>query len=272
VTGKFKSTSRVRKLVQGIPIWQPTSSPGREVAAVPTPVEFVRPLAQYAVRTPSKDHKDGYYSAVVFSTHLDLPMGEVVSRYDGRAGVEADLKSEKRGLALAVIRKRRLAAQKVVILLTQLAHTVLIWARGWLVAQVPRWRECGIVRLVEAGLGGAGTGQTGREAHRARSAASCASARTGRLLWLPSPTGLTSNPGVLVTNLGSCASSGPHTGRSPLRGFRFLDDLLDRVARARHLRQGEQGTGLRGVGEVITSVRDKPTKEDTAPRKRVAFS
>jgi hypothetical protein len=149
VTGKFKSTSRVRKLVQGITTWQPTSSPGREVAAVPEPVPFVRTLAQYAVRTPSKERKDGYYYAVVFSTHLDLSMTEVVSRYDGRAGVEADLKSDKRGLALAVIRKRRLAAQRLVVLLTQLAHNVLIWARQWLAAQAPRLRECGIVRLIQ---------------------------------------------------------------------------------------------------------------------------
>jgi hypothetical protein len=149
VTGKFKSSSRVRKLVRGITQWQPTSSPGREVAPVPTPVPFFRPLAQYAVRTPSKERKDGFYYAVVFSTHLKLPMTDVVSRYDGRAGVEADLKSDKRGVALGVIRKRRLPAQKLVVLLTQLAHNVLIWARAWLAAQAPRLRECGIVRLVQ---------------------------------------------------------------------------------------------------------------------------
>jgi hypothetical protein len=149
VTGKFKSTSRVRKLVRGITQWQPTSSPGREVAPVPTPVPFVRPLAQYAVRTPSKERKDGFYYAVVFSTHLELPMTDVVSRYDGRAGVEADLKSDKRGVALGVIRKRRLPAQKLVVLLTQLAHNVLIWARAWLAARAPRLRDCGIVRLVQ---------------------------------------------------------------------------------------------------------------------------
>jgi hypothetical protein len=149
VTGKFKSTSRVRKLVRGITEWQPTSSVGREVAPVPTPVPFVRPLAQYAVRTPSKKHKDGYYYAVVFSTHLALPMTEVVSRYDGRAGVEADLKGDKHGLALAGIRKRRLAAQRLVVLLTQLAHNVLLWSRQWLAAQAPRLGDCGIVRLVQ---------------------------------------------------------------------------------------------------------------------------
>jgi hypothetical protein len=54
VTGKFKSSSRVRKLVRGITTWQETSSPGREVAVIPEPVSFARPLAQYAVRTPRK--------------------------------------------------------------------------------------------------------------------------------------------------------------------------------------------------------------------------
>jgi hypothetical protein len=65
VTGKFKSNSRVRKLVRGITDWQPTSSPGREFAALPELVFFVRPLAQYAVRTPSKEQESGYYHAVV---------------------------------------------------------------------------------------------------------------------------------------------------------------------------------------------------------------
>jgi hypothetical protein len=149
VTGKFKSTSRVRKLVQGITAWQPTSSPGREVALVPEPVHFSRPLAEYAVRTPSKEHASGYYEAVLFTTRTELGMLAVVDHYDGRAGIEADLKGDKRGLGLAVIRKRRLTAQMLVVLLMQLAHNVLIWSRQWLAAQAPRLRGCGIVRLVQ---------------------------------------------------------------------------------------------------------------------------
>jgi hypothetical protein len=35
----------------------------------------------------------------------------VVEHYDGRAGMEADLKSDKQGLGLAVIRKRLLPAR-----------------------------------------------------------------------------------------------------------------------------------------------------------------
>jgi hypothetical protein len=59
VTGKFKSTQRVRKLAPGITTWRPTSSPGREVASVPKPASFACPLAQYAVRTPSKEKAGG---------------------------------------------------------------------------------------------------------------------------------------------------------------------------------------------------------------------
>jgi hypothetical protein len=81
------------------------------VAEVPEPIAFVRPLAQYAVRTPSKEYKEGYYHAVVFTSRTDLSMTGVVEHYDGRAGMEADLKSDKHGLGLAVIRKRLLPAR-----------------------------------------------------------------------------------------------------------------------------------------------------------------
>jgi hypothetical protein len=148
VTGKFKSSGRVRKLVRGITQWQATSSPGREVAPVPDPVEFVRPLAQYAVRTPSKEYASGYYHAVVFTSRSELPMTQVVDHYDGRAGIEAELKGDKQGLGLATIRKQRLPAQMLVVLLMQLAHNVLVWARRWLSEAAPRLRDYGIVRLI----------------------------------------------------------------------------------------------------------------------------
>jgi hypothetical protein len=148
VTGKFKSTGRVRKLVSGITTWSATSSPGREVAEVPEPVAFVRELSQYAVRTPSTEQKSGSYHAVVFTSRTELSMQQVVDHYDGRAGMEADLKGDKQGLGLATIRKHRLAAQKMVILLLQLAHNVLLWARQWLSQAAPRLQEYGIVRLI----------------------------------------------------------------------------------------------------------------------------
>jgi hypothetical protein len=150
VMGKFKSSGRVRKLTGGITTWQATSSPGREVAPVPEPVLFVRELSQYAVRTPSKKQPSGYYHAVVFTSRTELSMAQVVEHYDGRAAIEADLKGDKRGLGLATIRKQRFTAQKMVVLLMQLAHNLLIWARGWLSKTAPHLGAYGIVRLIQA--------------------------------------------------------------------------------------------------------------------------
>ena len=112
-------------------------------------MEFVRSLSQYAVRTPSKEQASGYYHAVVFTSRSELTMTQVVDHYDGRAGIEADLKGDKHGLGLATIRKHRLPAQKMVILLMQLAHNVLLWARQWLSEAAPRLREYGVIRLIQ---------------------------------------------------------------------------------------------------------------------------
>lgn len=76
-------------------------------------------------------------------------MPEVVADDDRRAGIASDLKSDKHGLALAVLRKRRLVAQTIVVLLVELAHNVLVWARDWLAQAAPRLRGYGIVRLVQ---------------------------------------------------------------------------------------------------------------------------
>jgi hypothetical protein len=149
VTGKFKSTSRVKKLVAPITTWATTSSPGREVAPVPVPVGLARPCAQYAVRTPSKEKAGGYYHAVLFSSRRELGRQATVAHYDDRAAMEADLKNDKRGLGLGVLRKRKLTAQRLVVLLGQLAHNVLIWARRWLAQRAPRLSRFGIVRLVQ---------------------------------------------------------------------------------------------------------------------------
>ena len=72
-----------------------------------------------------------------------------VDHYDGRAGIEAEIKGDKHGLALATIRKHKLAAQTMVILLMELAHNVLIWSRRWLAPHAPHLTGCGIVRLIQ---------------------------------------------------------------------------------------------------------------------------
>jgi hypothetical protein len=149
VTGKFKSTARVKKLVQTVAAWEATSNAGRDVGVVGEPVSLVRATQQYAVRTPAKKQPDGYQYAVLVSSREDLGMQELVDHYDARAGMEAELKSDKRGLGLAGLRKHKLAAQKLVVLLMGLAHNVLVWSRRWLAQRAPRLAGYGIVRLIQ---------------------------------------------------------------------------------------------------------------------------
>jgi hypothetical protein len=72
-----------------------------------------------------------------------------VDPYDDRAGLEVDLNSHKGGLRLAVIRTRRLAAHRLVVLVMQLAPNLLIWAGRRLTTQATRLVKGGIVRLVQ---------------------------------------------------------------------------------------------------------------------------
>lgn len=143
--GKMKSGSRVRKLCSAVSEWLPTSSPGRQVGEVNTPIDLGRPTHQYAVRTPSHN-KPEHYSVLVSS--LEMGGQEAVEAYDGRAGIENDFKGDKQGLGLRARRKRKLVAQEMVVLLSGLAHNILVWARRWLSKGDSRLGGLGIVRLV----------------------------------------------------------------------------------------------------------------------------
>jgi hypothetical protein len=101
------------------------------------------------VRTSSEKQAGGYQYAILISSRLELSMLGVVDHCDGRAGMEAELKGEKRGLGLGTLRKGRLPAQQIVVLLAGLAHNVLVWSRRWLARGAPRLAGFGIVRLIQ---------------------------------------------------------------------------------------------------------------------------
>ena len=117
---------------------------------MPCPVAFVRPTRQDAVRTPADAKPGGFHHAVGCTSRLERDLQQVVAHDDARAGMEADLKGDKRGLGLATLRQRRLAAQQVLVFLVELAHNVLVWSRRWLAEPAPRLASFGIVRLVQA--------------------------------------------------------------------------------------------------------------------------
>jgi hypothetical protein len=150
VVAKISHSGRVHKLRQAIGPWQPTSSPGREMATVLCPHRFCRATRQWVIRTP-KD-KGGYQYAVLLTTVADLEPATVADAYDGRAMIEATFCQDKQALGLVKRRQHKWEAQQMVLLLARLAHHILLWSKHWL-SQVPatRWRleGYGLVRLLQ---------------------------------------------------------------------------------------------------------------------------
>jgi hypothetical protein len=152
VVGKISNHGRVQKLRHAIGPWQPTSSPGREMAAVLRPHRFCRATRQWVIRTPQR--QGGYHYAVLLTTVPDLEPAAVAATYDGRAMIEASFCQDKQALGLVKRRQHKWEAQQMVLLVARLAHHILLWGKRWL-SQVPttRWRLAGygLVRLLQEG-------------------------------------------------------------------------------------------------------------------------
>jgi hypothetical protein len=109
-------------------------------------------------RTGKEQLVDEYeYSVLIISTtHLakqeewkSADLVEQLHFYDSRATIEsASIRGDKQGLKLVKRRKHTLAGQEMLILLAQLAHNLIVWARGWLSALESKLAEYGIKRWV----------------------------------------------------------------------------------------------------------------------------
>jgi hypothetical protein len=152
VVAKISHSGRVRKLCQHLGPWQPTSSPGRDIAAIMRPHRFCRTTRQWVIRTPQKH--GGYHYAVLLTTLPDLEPTALADAYDGRAMIEATFCQDKQALGLVKRRQHKWEAQQMVLLLARLAHHILLWSKRWL-SRVPttRWRlhGYGLVRLLQEG-------------------------------------------------------------------------------------------------------------------------
>src|SRR5262249_42099413 len=152
IVAKISNHGRVQKLRQSLGPWQPTSSPGRDMATVLRPHRFCRTTRQWVMRTPQD--KGGYHYAVVVTSLAALDPPTVADAYDGRAMLEATFCQDKQALGLVKRRQRTWEAQQVVLLLARLAHQILLWSKRWL-SRVPttRWRleGYGLVRRLQEG-------------------------------------------------------------------------------------------------------------------------
>lgn len=110
--------------------WLELRANDRWVAPVSAPVAFARPVQWLALRWRNSrgDLKQG---VVVCSVQDWLP-AEVIAHYDARGACETEIQADKGGLQLGRRRKKILAAQEALVLLTDLAHNLLAWTGQWM--------------------------------------------------------------------------------------------------------------------------------------------
>ena len=102
----------------------------RWVAPVPNPPTYVCPTQFLLLRWQTE--KGAVKHAPVVCSVLDWSLAEVIANYDDRGAGETEIQADKGGLKLERRRKKHLAAQEALILLTDMGHNLLAWNRQWM--------------------------------------------------------------------------------------------------------------------------------------------
>jgi hypothetical protein len=121
--------SRAGKLARSVPEegWKDGPTEGQRLAV---PQQGAAPRYSRKTKTILRrwsDEKGKVYTDYLLTTFTHLEAAGIATLYDGRAGIEADIKGDKRGLGLEKRRKKSFFAQEAVVLLSQLAHNLLVW-------------------------------------------------------------------------------------------------------------------------------------------------
>jgi hypothetical protein len=166
--GKDCSSARAASWASTVEQWfDDPNHPDRQMGwAVPeTTPDYVRPVRRLLIRLKKNNGQVGYAMLISTLQPCDVLrlMGEPLSLvnneqlvasayaqfYDKRGGaIEIEIKEDKQGFGLTKRNKKRASAQQVVVILNSLAHNVLVWAREWLAAEVPKLASFGTLRLV----------------------------------------------------------------------------------------------------------------------------
>lgn len=166
--GKDISAKRAEAWAYTVMRWyDDPQHPGRQVgwAEPETTPDYVRPVKRLVVRWHKRNGQTNY--GMLISTLAPRDVLELLGQpasdacdpeklcrayaklYDKRGGaVEIEIKEDKQGFGMVKRQKRKAEAQEVLVLLNQLAHNVLMWARNWLTEVAPKLSRFGILRLV----------------------------------------------------------------------------------------------------------------------------
>ncbi len=166
--GKDISAKRAEGWAYTVKVWYTDPlHPGRQVgwAEPETTPDYVRPVKRLVVRWHKRHGQTSYGMLISTLAPRDVlgllgqPMSDArhpekmcrayAQLYDKRGGaVEIEIKEDKQGFGMVKRQKRQAEAQDMLVLLNQLAHNVLMWARNWLTASAPKLARFGILRLV----------------------------------------------------------------------------------------------------------------------------
>ncbi len=127
------------------PAWSPDPDCGNRWAApAPAELRLGRRLQAYVLRW--RDSDGDLDHATLLST-LGDPVFPLWKAYDGRGGMETEIRSDKSGLELCHRRKHSLNALEGWLILTDVAHNLLAWLRPWMLAGT-QFEDYGPKRLV----------------------------------------------------------------------------------------------------------------------------
>jgi hypothetical protein len=127
--------------------------------------DYVRPVRRLAVRWRKRNGQKCH--ALLISTLESEEVMELLGQpreqasdaqavllayahlYDERGGaIEIDIKESKQGRGIAKRNKKSYCGQQMVMLLGQMAHNVVVWAKKWLSSEVPKLKSYGVQRMV----------------------------------------------------------------------------------------------------------------------------
>jgi hypothetical protein len=103
---------------------------------------------------------------LVCSLH-ELGPAQIAKLYDGRGGMESDIKGDKRGLGIEKRRKKSFHAQEAVVLLAQLSHNLIVYFKRWFLEGTAA-AKLGVERLVREVLAMAAQVRVGRLSGKVR--------------------------------------------------------------------------------------------------------
>lgn len=109
--------------------WLEGPTKGQELGVPTRAHRYARTTKTIARRWTDKKGK--LHRDLLITTRTELESEEVARLYDGRGGMEVDIKGDKRGLGIEKRRKKSFHAQEALVLLAQLAHNLLTWFKRW---------------------------------------------------------------------------------------------------------------------------------------------